>query len=89
MSRLNDLVRALLADTDNIELRLEIASTIARYQSRQAAATWYQSILRMDPTRQEAHAALAEHYERMGDKERGLFHRQRAGNAAGGVDTKD
>ena len=89
MSRLNDLVRALLGDTDNIELRLEIASTIATYQSRGAAATWYHSILAMDPVRREAHAALAEYYERLGNKERSLFHRQRAGNTVAEADAPD
>ncbi len=76
--RMNAMVERLLEDTDNIALRLEVANTIGTYRSREIAATWYQSILKMDPACLEAHQALADYYQATGRTDRSEFHRTAA-----------
>ena len=70
-----------IADSENVALRLQIAETIAKYRSIEIAVTWYKSVIRIAPDCQEAHQALADYYNGIGDKMRAQFHEGKLSDA--------
>jgi predicted Zn-dependent protease len=66
------------------QLHYEAGMISLRAGSIGEALRWFQSALREDPNHAPTHKALAEHYERMGDRGRAREHRQKAGLPEGG-----
>ena len=67
--RLKQLTNQLLAEPERTELRYQIAMTTWKYKSRAEGATWFHSLLNVDPDHVPTHLALARHYQLVGDTE--------------------
>ena len=74
-SRMQTLRDRITHAPKNLEARFELAELL-RGKSRQSERIkWLRSIIEIDPKHSAAHAALAEHYERIGDTEMAMKHR--------------
>ncbi len=80
------LVDRLLNSPDDVDLRFEIGALTWRYKSREDGVNWWRSLLLIDPDHRPTHAALAEHYALLGDRERAAHHRALAGDSRWNVD---
>ena len=60
-------------------LHFELGELLTRVGQGELGVSWFHSALRQDPGYAPAHRALAEHYERVGDRERAASHRRQAG----------
>lgn len=65
--RLSQLTSRLPKEPENIELRFEIASITWEFRSREEGLQWYRSVLALDPSHTDAHAAVARHHASIGD----------------------
>jgi tetratricopeptide (TPR) repeat protein len=67
-------------------LHHELGAILMQMGKEELALAWFQSALREDPGYRPAHESLAQYYERVGNTEQALLHRQRdapSRNAAG------
>jgi tetratricopeptide (TPR) repeat protein len=78
LKRLEDILRDLVADTENIPLRYEAGTILIRLGRPPQALRWFRSVLDIDPNHRETHLALADYYESIGEKERAQNHRKTA-----------
>jgi Flp pilus assembly protein TadD len=76
--QLSKLTAQVVEDPSNVELRFKIASTTWKWKSRSDGEAWLRSVLEYDPTHKETHKLLAEHYERIGRKDKAEYHRKMA-----------
>jgi tetratricopeptide (TPR) repeat protein len=82
LQRIEELDRQLRKVQRSAKLRCEIGETCLRIGQDAQALRWLNGALQDDPAYKPAHAALARYYERNGQAEVAVFHRQRAGNGA-------
>ncbi len=68
-------------DRKSASLRYEIGMVYFRNELNEMALNWFRSALQVDPDHRPTHEALADYYQRQGDKQKARFHRQRAGTA--------
>lgn len=73
--RMQMLREQVLVNPKNIDARFEISELLRSRRNPSDRIKWLHSILEIDPKHQQAHAALAEHYETIGDNESALRHR--------------
>lgn len=76
LDRLNGLEQQLRSEPGNLELRMQIASIIAKYVSRSDAIRWYQNILKLSPDYPPAHRELAVLYQQLGETKRTEHHQR-------------
>lgn len=77
LARLNDLTRAVGRKPDDFRLRHEAGVVALRMGRTQEGVRWLHSALRLREDHAPTHAALAEHYQRLGDP-RAEHHRRLA-----------
>src|SRR5262249_16802314 len=80
LQKLDELSRRLSssAGDDRAALRHEGAMILMRLERRDEAVRWLEAALRENPAHAPAPQALADYYERLGDRERAAAHRRRA-----------
>ncbi|MCI0457695.1 MAG: tetratricopeptide repeat protein [Gemmataceae bacterium] len=78
LGRLADVTRAIGAAPHDAGLRYEAGLILMRNGKESEGIRWLESALQEDPRHAATHRALAEYYERNGDKERAEQHRQLA-----------
>lgn len=71
----------------NAQLRYQIGKLLLQYESPEAGAGWLRSALEVDPALIPAHAALADYYEGLPNRELAIMHRKRAGNSTGNLES--
>jgi predicted Zn-dependent protease len=76
--RLGELYKVLSSPARTAAQCHEAAVIALRLGKEEAAVRWLESALRTDPAMPEAHALLADLYERHGDRVRAEIHRQQA-----------
>jgi tetratricopeptide (TPR) repeat protein len=69
-------MRQAVEQPRHAQLRYEIGATMLKYADPDEAARWLASALRLDPGHKPSHLALADFYERRGDRRRAALHRQ-------------
>lgn len=74
VNQLKSLEERIRRDPNDIETRLKIAAITAKYISRKDAVLWYQNLLAVAPTNRAAHAALADLYSQLGEKNQAAEH---------------
>jgi predicted Zn-dependent protease len=81
--QLDRLKRAVLSAPHDPGLRCEMGRILLRNGQDREGRRWLEGALRQDPGHAPAHAALADWYERAGDRPRAAYHRQQAARGAG------
>ncbi len=74
-SRMQMLRQRVTLNPKDSEARYEISELLRGKSNPTDRIRWLRSIIEIDPKHQPAHAALAEHYESIGDTELALRHR--------------
>ncbi|CAN5303920.1 hypothetical protein BH10PLA2_BH10PLA2_04000 [soil metagenome] len=70
---------------DDLDVRLKLWQWFDRNGQPEEGLSWLSEILKVAPRDARAHAALADHYERIGQPRRAAEHRGEAGTASGGT----
>lgn len=83
MERVTQLLDDVKARPDDPNVRFEIGSILRQYSSPEDGARWLRSTVELEPGHVRAHAALADHYEQVGDHERARHHRALAAGCGG------
>lgn len=78
LDRINDLTRNIARAPHNAALRCEAGQILIRNGQGIEGARWLHSALREDPSHAATHAALADYYERAGDRTQAERHRRLA-----------
>ena len=78
MARLDKVTKAAAASPRDPEPRCEAGAIFLRNGKDEEALRWLVSALRQDPNHPATHRALAEYYERKGQKQQAAIHRARA-----------
>jgi predicted Zn-dependent protease len=83
LERLYDLTtRGIAARPLDPALYAEVGALFVEMGRKDVGEVWLQSALQHDPTYRPAHAALADLYESLGDRQQAAYHRREAGGAA-------
>lgn len=78
LSRVGELIGQLAERPRDAALRCEIGRLFLNNRRDQEGLRWLASALEQDPGHPPTNVALAEHYERAGDRQRAEYHRARA-----------
>ncbi|MEO8271822.1 MAG: tetratricopeptide repeat protein, partial [Aureliella sp.] len=70
------LIRQVLAEPENAELRFEIALRLLQSGDLEDGAKWLRTVLELQPDHNAAHLAMADVLERAGDSRNAALHRQ-------------
>jgi predicted Zn-dependent protease len=79
LKRMDQLVREVMQRPYDPSLRYEVGMIFLRNGMAREGLHWLSTALEADPTHRPTHEALAEHYERTGDRQRAALHRQLVG----------
>lgn len=82
LKRIDSLLRALKNEPRNVAIRYEIGWLLLTLGHDDKAFPWLVSALEQDPDHGPTHAALAEYYEALGDRETARNHRLAAAGKA-------
>jgi len=77
-NRIRQIREQLATEPTNVAIRYEAARLLISSGADGEAVIWLQSVLTYDPYHREANRALAEHFEKLGNRVRALDHRSRA-----------
>lgn len=72
------LIRQVLTEPQNVDLRFEIGMRLLQAGSVEDGAKWLRTVLEIQPDHADAHLALADVLERVGDYRNAAMHRQAA-----------
>jgi tetratricopeptide (TPR) repeat protein len=75
-ARLKELRTAIQKAPDDAALRYEMGSILLRNGQDREGLRWLDSALKADPRHGPTHAALADHYEKAGNRRLASYHRQ-------------
>jgi tetratricopeptide (TPR) repeat protein len=76
IKQMDKLVRGTSARPNDPTARYEAGAIFLRYGMTQDGLHWLSTALELDPNHRPTHQALAEYYERSGDKELAAWHRR-------------
>jgi tetratricopeptide (TPR) repeat protein len=76
LKRLDELIRAVARQPRDLAARREAGAINLRFGNNREGIRWYYEALRVNPNDSESHKALAEHFEKVGNKEKAAFHRR-------------
>jgi thioredoxin-like negative regulator of GroEL len=78
MSKMDELIKLrqqLLKDSENLDLRFQMASLHLQLGDDEEAAHWFQTILWIDPTHRPTFRALADYWQKKGNPTRANHYR--------------
>jgi len=76
LAQLGEIATKEMTRTPNDpNLHYELGALYLRYGKPDVGVRWLYSALKLEPTHQRSHQALADHFQRRGDKERAEWHR--------------
>ncbi len=73
--KMQALRERITANAKDLDARFALAELLLGNGNQTDRITWLRSIVEIDPKYQRAHAALAEHYEKVGDRKLASLHR--------------
>jgi tetratricopeptide (TPR) repeat protein len=76
LERMERQLRVVTDRPDDVQLRLEIGTTLLKYGDPEDGARWMRTVLELDPDNQAAHRALAAYYANRGQWRQAAAHRQ-------------
>ncbi len=74
LAEMSDLETELRSQPNNLELRMKIASIVAKYISKKDAILWYENLLKIAPNYLPAHRELVILYPSVNDEKKVAFH---------------
>ncbi|MBI3866569.1 MAG: tetratricopeptide repeat protein [Planctomycetia bacterium] len=78
LEKVDPLLERIKQDSADLDARYELGTLLLERRSREEGAGWLQSVVRLSPRHPQAHAALAEFYERWGSEDLAQMHRRLA-----------
>jgi predicted Zn-dependent protease len=78
LDQLEAVKKRISQDPDSVSLRHEAGEICLRLGRDLEAARWFRSVLQLDPNHVPTHKVLAAYFHKVGDVQRGEFHRRKA-----------